>query len=47
MAGSWNTVGRFWMEPGKLPVESSGRSEQKMMETTYTRAKSAETVVTH
>jgi len=31
MAGSWNTVGRCWMEPGKPPVESTGRSEQKMI----------------
>jgi hypothetical protein len=31
MAGNWNTVGRFWMEPGKPAVESSGRSEQKMI----------------
>lgn len=31
MAGSWNTRGRFWMEPGKPPVESAGRSEQKMV----------------
>jgi hypothetical protein len=31
MAGSWNTRGRFWMEPDKPPVESAGRSEQKMV----------------
>lgn len=31
MAGSWNTRGRCWMEPGKPPVESAGRSEQKMV----------------
>ncbi|BCR04855.1 hypothetical protein DESUT3_19240 [Desulfuromonas versatilis] len=31
MAGSWNTMGRFWMEPGKSPMESAGRSEQKMV----------------
>ena len=31
MAGSWNTSGRFWMEPGKPPVESKGRCEQKMI----------------
>jgi hypothetical protein len=31
MAGSWNTRGRFWMEPGKAPVESAGWSEQKMI----------------
>lgn len=22
IAGSWNTSGRFWMEPGKPPVEA-------------------------
>lgn len=31
LAGSWNTRGRFWMEPGKPPVEQTGRSEQKMV----------------
>jgi hypothetical protein len=31
MEGSWNTRGRFWVEPGKPPVESTGRSEQKMI----------------
>ena len=31
MAGSWNTSGRFCMEPGKPPVESKGRCEQKMI----------------
>jgi hypothetical protein len=31
MAGSWNTRGRCWMEPGKPPVESNGTSEQKML----------------
>ncbi len=31
MEGSWNVSGRFWMEPGRPPVESKGRSEQKMI----------------
>jgi hypothetical protein len=31
MTGSWNTRGRFWMEPGKPPVEQTGRSQQKMI----------------
>lgn len=31
MAGSWNTRGRFWMESGKPPMESAGRSEQEMV----------------
>jgi Protein of unknown function (DUF1579) len=31
MAGSWNTRGRCWMEPGKPPVESSGHSVQQMV----------------
>jgi hypothetical protein len=31
MAGSWNSRGRCWMEPGKPSVESTGTSEQKML----------------
>lgn len=31
MAGNWNTRGRFWMEPGKPPVESTGHSKQTMV----------------
>lgn len=31
MAGSWNTRGRFWMEPGQAPMESTGHSEQTMV----------------
>jgi hypothetical protein len=31
MAGQWHTRTKTWMEPGKAPVESEGRSEQKMI----------------
>ena len=31
MAGSWDTKIRSWMEPGTLPMESTGTSEQKMI----------------
>lgn len=31
MAGSWNTLTRSWMEPGKPPMESSGVCEQRMI----------------
>lgn len=31
MAGSWNAKIRFWTEPDKPPMESSGTCEQKML----------------
>lgn len=31
LEGSWTTLSRGWMEPGKPPVESSGTCEQKMI----------------
>jgi hypothetical protein len=31
MAGSWSTLTRSWMEPGKPPVESLGVCEQRMV----------------
>ena len=31
MAGRWNTKIKTWMEPDKLPMESTGTSEQKMI----------------
>ncbi|OGP14312.1 MAG: hypothetical protein A2052_09510 [Deltaproteobacteria bacterium GWA2_54_12] len=31
MAGTWNTLTRSWMEPGKPPEESAGVCEQRMV----------------
>ncbi|MGA6925596.1 MAG: DUF1579 domain-containing protein [Desulfosarcina sp.] len=31
MAGSWNTTGKSWMDPGSPPTEFTGTSEQKMI----------------
>jgi Protein of unknown function (DUF1579) len=31
MAGSWTTMTKSWMEPGKPPMESAGTCEQKMI----------------
>jgi hypothetical protein len=31
LAGSWNTVHKYWMDPGGTPSESSGSCEQKMI----------------
>jgi hypothetical protein len=31
MAGRWHTHTKTWMEPGKAPVESEGKSELKMI----------------
>lgn len=31
LEGSWTTKTRSWMEPGKPPVEATGRCEQKLL----------------
>lgn len=31
LAGSWTTVTKEWMEPGKPPTESTGTAEMKML----------------
>ena len=31
LAGSWTTKTKSWMEPGKLPMESTGSAEMKML----------------
>ena len=31
LAGNWETIGTFWMEPGAPPLKSSGQAESKMI----------------
>jgi len=37
LAGSWNTKGKSWIEPGTPPAEFTGTREHKMMEIAYSR----------